>query len=295
MDKRILDRFGEEDFWVPHKELVERIVHADENGECVPRAAPGASGLLPQTGDRAGIADQDGGIQVADVDSQFQSVRRGHSEQVAVKESRFDLAAFVGEIAGAIGPDAVHGFGRSLFQVLAGVIEEQFGGFGISEGTLETIYTILNNYTRMNGDRRPEAVAPETFCFDENDEAGRELRRAESLEQLTKSCSALIPPERRAAFYGLVEFPALASANLRKMMIYVGMQRLFLKCGSSFANELAERIAECQREDEALIRHYNEEMADGKWNKMMSSKHIHFVNWNEEGSGCPPVHTLNLP
>lgn len=174
-------------------------------------------------------------------------------------------------------------------------IEEQFGGFGISEDTLEIIYTILNNYTRMNGDRRPEAVAPETFCFDENDEVGRELRRAESLEQLTKSCSALIPPEHRAAFYGLVEFPALASANLRKMMIYVGMQRLFLKCGSCFANELVELIAACQREDEALIRCYNEEMADGKWNKMMSSKHIHFVNWNEEGSGCPPVQTLNLP
>jgi hypothetical protein len=178
---------------------------------------------------------------------------------------------------------------------LRGWIEEQFGGFGISEDTLGTIYTILNNTTRMNGDRRPEALAPETFCFDENDEAGRELRRAEALEQLTKSCSALIPPERRAAFYGLVEFPALASANLRKMMIYVGMQRLFLKCGSCFANELAELIAERRREDEALIRRYNEEMADGKWNKMMSSKHIHFVNWNAEGSGCPPVHTLTLP
>jgi hypothetical protein len=147
----------------------------------------------------------------------------------------------------------------------------------------------------MNGDRRPEAVAPDTFSFDENDEAGRELRRAESLEQMTKNISALIPQERRAAFYGLVEFPALASANLRKMMIYAGMQRLFLNAGSCFANELAEKIAECQREDEELIRRYNEEMADGKWNKMMSSKHIHFVNWNDEGSGCPPVQTLDLP
>jgi hypothetical protein len=174
-------------------------------------------------------------------------------------------------------------------------IEEQFGGFDISQDTLETIYTILNQYTRMNGDRRPEAVAPETFCFDENDEAGRELRRAQSLEEMTKSISPLIPPERRAAFYGLVEFPALASANLRKMMIYVGMQRLFHNCGSCFANELAEMIAACQREDEELIRRYNEEMAGGKWNKMMSSKHIHFVNWNDEGSGCPPVQTLNLP
>lgn len=173
-------------------------------------------------------------------------------------------------------------------------VEEQFGG-AVDEAAQMKIAVILDEYSRMNGDRRPEAIHEDTFCFEEENEALRELQRAQNIIRLVEEVKPGIPEARSDAFYGLVEFPALASANLRKMMIYSGMQKLFAARGASFANDLREKVLLCIGTDVDLVRKYNEEMTGGKWKHMMSSKHVAFVNWNDEGSQYPTPEFLELP
>jgi len=171
--------------------------------------------------------------------------------------------------------------------------KQQFGGF-VDENTLTDISAALNSYTRMNGDCHPEAVQEDTFSF-ACDEYARELSRAANLEETVCRAEKNIPTWRADAFYGLVSFPAYASANLRRMMILAGQQRIFHKLGSSYANELSAQVNACIARDKELVRAYNEDMSGGKWNKMMSSKHVAFFNWNGEGSDYPRTEKLSLP
>ncbi|MBE6753096.1 MAG: hypothetical protein E7559_01880 [Ruminococcaceae bacterium] len=178
-------------------------------------------------------------------------------------------------------------------EFLAKWTEQQFGGFCDAD-TLRNIEDILNGYTRLNGDRRPEATHADTFSLTEDDEARRELCRAIALETLTERTAAAIPAERSDAFYGLVSFPALASANLRKMMIYAGMYSALAGMRASCANHLHQLVQQCIARDKQLVRDYNETMAGGKWRHMMSSKHVAFVHWNDEDSDYPhtqPIET----
>jgi hypothetical protein len=173
-------------------------------------------------------------------------------------------------------------------------VDEQFGGY-VDQNIRGQIARIINEYTRMNGDRRPEAVHADTFGFSGNNEALHELRRAEALISRVEAIRTSIPSERADAFFGLVEYPALASANLRKMMIYTGMHRRFSEMKVSYANVLREKILACIAEDVELMRRYNEDMSGGKWRHMMSSKHVSFRNWNDEGSEYPGPEELVLP
>ncbi|MBE6760179.1 MAG: hypothetical protein E7554_08875 [Ruminococcaceae bacterium] len=170
---------------------------------------------------------------------------------------------------------------------------QQFGAFA-DEATLADISTVLNGYTRMNGDSHPEAVQEDTFSF-ACEEYACELERAERLDKLSADIAGRLPEECADSYFGLVGFPTAASANLRRMMILAGLQRIFCKAGSSYANELSAQVNACIASDKELSRQYNEDMAGGKWNKMMSSKHVAFFNWNGDGSDYPRTEKLNLP
>src|SRR6476619_4861727 len=63
---------------------------------------PGASPLLAERGDRAGEADADHRVEQPDVDAELESVRGRHAEQVALRESPFDLAPLRCGVPGAV-------------------------------------------------------------------------------------------------------------------------------------------------------------------------------------------------
>ena len=169
-------------------------------------------------------------------------------------------------------------------------IDQQFGDSLDTEEKSE-VFKVLFDYTKMNGDRRPESVHPDTFKFADSLEAFEELGRAEQIESFAKSFGIDFETERGNALFGLVQYPALASANLRKMMIYAGFNRLLAGWNVFAASYIANQLKQTIEKDKELVRQYNEEMSGGKWNGMMSSKHVDFVNWNDEGSAYPePVY-----
>ncbi|MBO4448987.1 MAG: glycosyl hydrolase 115 family protein [Clostridiales bacterium] len=172
-------------------------------------------------------------------------------------------------------------------------IDQQFGNTLDTEEKSE-VFKILFDYTKLNGIRRPEATHPDTFKFSGSLEAFEELWRAEQIESFAESFGIDFESERGNALFGLVQFPALASANLRKMMIYAGFNRLLAGWNVFAAGYIAKRLAETIKKDKELVRQYNEDMSGGKWKGMMSSKHVDFVNWNDEGSDYPEPLYLDL-
>lgn len=165
-------------------------------------------------------------------------------------------------------------------------IDEQFGGT-LSKDEKNDVFELLFEYPGFNGNRRPEATHPDTFKFPGSMEAFEELCRAEQLYDLADGLGKDFQSPKGNALYGLVQFPAMASANLRKMMIYAGFNRLLAGWNASFAGYVAKLLEETIERDRELVRQYNEDMSGGKWKGMMSSKHVDFVNWNDEGSKYP--------
>lgn len=165
-------------------------------------------------------------------------------------------------------------------------IDEQFCDSLDPEERSE-VFKLLFDYPKLNGDRRPEATHPDTFKFEGSLEAFEELARAEQIESFAESFGIDFESARGNALFGLVQFPALASANLRKMMIYAGFNRLLAGWNVSAAGHIADMLNKTIEKDKELVRQYNEAMSGGKWKGMMSSKHVDFVNWNDEGSKYP--------
>ena len=172
-------------------------------------------------------------------------------------------------------------------------IDEQFGNTLEPEEKSE-VFKILFDYTKMNGDRRPEATHPDTFKIRGSLEAFEELWRAEQIESFAESFGIDLESDRGNALFGLVQFPALASANLRKMMIYTGLNRLLAGWNVFAAGYVGDLLKKTIEKDHELVRQYNEDMSGGKWKGMMSSKHVDFVNWNDEGSKYPEPVYLNF-
>lgn len=163
----------------------------------------------------------------------------------------------------------------------------------VENKTCRQIEELLNGYTRMNGNRRPEVVYSDTFSILHEKEAIRELNRAKELETLAKEVEKKIPAMMKDAFFGLVYFPTMATANLRKMQIYAGLNHYFVEQNCAIATMFHKLTKDCIASDQELVRAYNEEMAGGKWKGMMSSNHVGFSHWNDEDWAYPETKELN--
>ncbi len=163
-------------------------------------------------------------------------------------------------------------------------VKQQFAE--VSEKERDAIGDLLNDYINMNGRRRPEATHPDTFDVPSN-QAFAELRCADKIISDAERLKANLPSEIYDKFYGLVYFPAVASANLRRMMVLTGLYNIVTNTDFIVSNYLAEEINKTVEKDIELVRFYNEDMSGGKWKYMMSSKHVNFQHWNDEDSEYP--------
>jgi hypothetical protein len=164
-------------------------------------------------------------------------------------------------------------------------IKAQFGSL-LNESELEKAYDIVEGYTRLNSIRRPEALSPDTYHPTNYHEAEWIMGKAIAIEN---TLSELEQYKENPSFYELVYYPAAASANQLKLMIYAGKNKLYATQGKITANKYAVLMHECVAKDDALREAYHL-IADGKWNGMMMSEHIGFVHWNDEECRYPIYH-----
>ena len=103
-----------------------------------------------------------------------------------------------------------------------------------------------------------------------------------------------LQPDQRDAYQQLILFPVQAMSNLYQMYYAVAMNRYLAQRNDPAANQWAERARQAFRRDSILCAAYNHDIAGGKWNGMMTQKHIGYKIWNDDfpADHMPDVETV---
>ena len=139
---------------------------------------------------------------------------------------------------------------------------------------------ILNCLCKLNGRCTPEMLDARTY----NVETGEWQQVAD--EYIRLETEALrqyltLEPKQRDAYQQLILFPTQAMSNLHQMYFAQAMNMKLAAQGSPDANLWAERVAEAFHRDSLLCASYNHDIVGGKWNGMMTQKHIGYRSWND--------------
>lgn len=164
-------------------------------------------------------------------------------------------------------------------------IERQFGAV-CDEDDREIIYRILDGYTKIAHNRRPEAMNADVYHPVHYQETDRLLAEIEKLMSEASGLYATMNDEAMPAFFSLVYYPAMGNLNLQKMQLLAGKNHYAAKLNRMEANVLAEQIKACMKRDRELVDEYHS-IANGKWYGMGLSEHIGFTRWNEDECRYP--------
>jgi len=165
-------------------------------------------------------------------------------------------------------------------------VKQQFS-HGVSEVILAQMAGLLAGYSKLNGICKPEYMRENIYSLENFGEAKSMLDFALFLMEGAELCKAEIPAELQDAYEQLVYYPVTASANVVALYIYSAYNRYYAEKKDVRTNGYAALVEEAIAKDRELMRHYNEEMSGGKWNKMMSQPHLGYVAWNAENCAPP--------
>jgi hypothetical protein len=139
---------------------------------------------------------------------------------------------------------------------------------------------ILDLYCKYSGRTTAEMMDSRTY-----DLSSGEFRQVRD-EFVTLEAEALrqfltLDPAYKDAYRELVLFPVQALANIYEMYYAQAMNLSLTARKDPAANVWADRVERCFERDAALMKEYNEDIAEGKWNGMMTQKHIGYRSWND--------------
>ena len=163
--------------------------------------------------------------------------------------------------------------------------KKQFGKF-VSDEIVEKLCFVFKEYTTLNGLRRPEALNETIYHAAHYNEAERMLQRVEYLEEQAELLLEELPQACKDAYYSMIYFPVVASANLLKMHLSAGINHLYAEQGRLLANKWAERVDTCIQKDRGKTKEFAE-FLEGKWSGMERAHHIGFTNWNDQDYRYP--------
>ncbi len=139
---------------------------------------------------------------------------------------------------------------------------------------------ILNLYSKYSGRTTAEMMDCRTFdlASGEFSSVCDEWLKLET-EALRQFLS--LEPQQRDAYRQLILFPVQALSNLYEMYYSQAMNLDLAARGDDAANYWADNVERCFARDAELMRQYNKEMSAGKWDGMMTQKHIGYFSWND--------------
>lgn len=139
---------------------------------------------------------------------------------------------------------------------------------------------ILTQYCKYAGRVTPEMLDRLTYNIDNGE--WRDVRNdylvleAEALRQYQT-----LAPEYHDAYKQIILYPVQAMANLYDMYYSQAMNHKLYKAGDPDCNNWADRVEKTFARDQELQYDYNHVMSGGKWNGMMTQKHIGYTGWND--------------
>ncbi len=150
-----------------------------------------------------------------------------------------------------------------------------------SKAIAEEAADIYNQNCQYMARVTPEMLDASTY----NVETGEWQQVADAYQRLELRALRLfddIPAEARDFYRQIILFPVQGMANLYDMYYAQAMNRYLASKGNPDANAWAQRVAQCFRRDSLLCRQYNKDIAGGKWDGMMTQKHIGYRQWNDD-------------
>jgi hypothetical protein len=143
------------------------------------------------------------------------------------------------------------------------------------------IADIISKYTKYNGRRKPELLAPDTFSQVNYREAELVAADFQAISRKARDIFRDLPSEYKDAFFELVLYPTEAATIVTQMYVLAGQNHLYASQGRAGSNDLARRVRLLFDADADLAAQYNHTLARGKWNHMMDQTHIGYTYWQE--------------
>jgi hypothetical protein len=156
-----------------------------------------------------------------------------------------------------------------------------------SEHAVE-IAALVNGYTKLNGRRKPEMLAPDTWSLSSYREAERVHGEWQALVDRTLALKVKLPAAARAAYFQLVEYPVCASANVQDVFLAAGRNRWYALQGFAAANTAAAQTRDGFARDEQLAAAYHA-LNGGKWNHLMDQVKFGYTYWQQPELEAAPA------
>lgn len=153
---------------------------------------------------------------------------------------------------------------------------EQFGDSQAPEAA-----RILNLLNKYNGRITAEMLDKDTYNL-ATGEWKTVVGQYEQLEMEALRQFITLRPEQRDAYQQLILFPLQAMGNLYNMYYAQAMNHRLYARNDPDANLWADRCEAAFKRDSMLCRAYNRDISGGKWNGMMTQKHIGYTSWNDD-------------
>ena len=166
---------------------------------------------------------------------------------------------------------------------------QQFG-----ESQADEAARILNLICKYNGRCTPEMLDKNTYSM-ENGEWQELVNQylqleADALRQYN-SLPAAYHDAYRDAYRQIILFPIELMSNLHQMYFAQAQNHALYKQNNPKANIWADECERLFKRDSLICDVYNHKMSGGKWNGMMTQKHIGYKSWNDdfEKDTCPEL------
>ena len=165
---------------------------------------------------------------------------------------------------------------------------QQFGGVQAQEAA-----RILNLLCKYNGRCTAEMLDKNTYDLD-NGEWQEVVNQYLKLETDALRQYNSLPAAYHDAYRQLILFPIEVMSNLHQMYFAQAQNNKYYEQGNPLANEWADECERLFKRDAELCDFYNHQMSNGKWNGMMTQKHIGYTSWNDdfEKDTCPQLHRI---
>lgn len=149
---------------------------------------------------------------------------------------------------------------------------------------------LLNHISKINGRSTAEMLDAGTYALDE---WPRVISEYQSLEIAALEQFSSISSEYHDAYRQIILFPVQAMSNLHQMYYAHAMNQKLYKEQNPECNRWADEVIRCFKKDSTLCAYYNQEMSGGKWNGMMTQKHIGYRSWNDDFAKADVMPAVN--
>ena len=162
---------------------------------------------------------------------------------------------------------------------------QQFG-----ESQADKAARILNLICKYNGRCTPEMLDRNTYSL-ENGEWQEVVNQYLQLEADALRQYNSLPAAYHDAYRQIILFPIELMSNLHQMYFAQAQNHALYKQNNPKANIWADECERFFKRDSLICHNYNHKMSGGKWNGMMTQKHIGYKSWNDdfEKDTCPEL------